>query len=494
MSWYSDYSFGSASWASPSQIRRAGLYKSRGVFIGICPYTGKYLHIDSDAPITLFGGSGSGKGATLLLYNMFYPGSIFSLDPKGENGAISIDYHRLSGKDFWSINPSGLHKQSPWNLPQHKVNPFDILDPESPHLISDCQRISHMLIFSGKDKDFFPLRARQWMQFLLLAYVLSCKSLKKITLTGFIESINLIESDYKTWKSLAESVYSKLRNSDINRTVREIIERKESAYKEFSGVISTIVSDLNFMADTNLKTLFSGSDFSLSALSQTNPPAVINVAFPAENQIIHKNAMRLIMGIAILWQYRNHNTKPLFMLDEGAQLGYMEEIELSYTYGRNFYKTFGVFQDIGQLQHHYGSDGAQTIIGSSQTKIFIGVREPNTGKYVSEMLGNQTIMVENPTYSARARYERQRTLNNVILGGADPFQAGMELAHWNREIQHRDKMARPLMSPDEVINMPSDRSIVFISDKDVRPIPAIRKAYFLDKKIVRYFLPNPYFS
>ncbi len=489
MDFYSEHRHGSARWPTYQEVRRSGLLRNKGIFHGLCPFNGKTLTLDSDAPMTLIGGAGSGKGVSQILYNNFYHGSMLINDPKGEIGAMIGDHQKRMGKDFYCINPVGLHTGEPWRLPQHRVNPFDILTPTSRFLVSDCKRIAAMLIPIEGAKPFFPKRARQWLSFLLLAYVLTSE---EITLAGFYNLLNTIESNYEDFKTMAKGVYSTLGNADITRTMNEIIDKRMNAPEEYSGVMSTIYTDMDFMSDPDLKTLFSGADFSLDALSQTHKPAVIDIAFPAENLDIWRSALRLIIGVAIIYQYRNTHSKPLFLIDEAAQLGHFEELEKSYTYGRSFYKTYGVFQDIGQIAKHYGREGIQTFLGSSQTRTFIGTRDYETAKLISDMLGNQTIEVDNPIYQAHARHAQQLAVNNLVFNQADPFQTGLEMAHWQREKTHKDKMRRPLMTPDEILNMPEDESLIFLSGLNLNPIKAKRMPYYLNKNTRRFFMPNPY--
>lgn len=490
MDWYADHRHGSARWPTQFELANAPLHSRTGVFIGLCPFTGNYLTLNGDAPMILIGGAGSGKGATMLLYNNFYDGSMLINNPKGEVGAIIAPYQRAMGKEYYGLNPTGLHTKPPWNLPQHKVNPLDILKPTSRYLVSDCKRIADMLIPLRKEgKTFFPKRGRQWLSFLLLAYVLTSN---KATLSGFRQLLNMIEASHTEFISIATGLFSTLGNADIKRTCSEIIDKRKSAPEEYSGVMSTIYSDMDFMSDPDLQTLFSGADFSLDVLSQTNPAAVVDIAFPAENAGIWATAMRLIIGVAILYQYRNQASKPLFMIDEAAQLGHFEELEMSYTYGRSFYRTYAVFQDIGQIKSNYGYEGIQTFLGSSQARMFIGTRDYETAKLQSDMLGDQTIEVENLIYDARAKHAQQMAMNNLIFNNADPFQAGMELSHWQKERSHKDKMRRPLMTPDEILNMPEDESLVFLSGINLRPFKGKRRPYFQNPQIAPFFLPNPY--
>lgn len=492
MNFYSDNRHGSASWPTAREIKRAGLHGkkgSKGIFLSLCPYTGKWLMLDSDSPLVLVGGAGSGKGTSILLYSNFYQGSMMINDPKGEIGAMIKNHKIAMGNEFYCINPTGIHTRSPWNLPQHKVNPFDILKADSPYLVSDCKRIAVMLIPAEGAKSFFPKRARQWLSNLLLAYALTCDN---PNLSDFMQLLNMIEASHADFKALAIGLYATLGNDDITRTMKEIIDKKTSAPEEYSGVLSTIYSEMDFMADPQLQNLFSGADFSLDVLSQTNPAAVVDIAFPAENLTIHKSALRLIIGVAMLYQYRNTTSRPLFLIDEIAALGNFEEMLTAYSYGRSFFRTFSAWQGLGQMSSLYGEDGIQSFLGSSQAQIFIGVRDLKTAKYCSEMLGNQTIEIQNPIYEARARHSRQAAINKLMFQGGDPSQIGLELGHWSKELDHRDKIQRPLLTPSEILNMPEDKSLVFVSGLNISAILASRQPYFKNRKIRKYFSPNPY--
>lgn len=490
MQWYSDHRHGSARWADRASLSAAGLYARRGVFLGLCPFTGQPLTLESDAPLTLIGGSGSGKGATILLYNNFFYGAMLVHDPKAEIGAMIAPHQRAMGKDFYCINPCGLHMAAPWHLPQHQLNPFDILGPDSPSLVSDCKRIAAMFHeIDPAGKSFFPQRARQWAENLLRAFVLT---FEQPTLPAYVGLVNMIESDFEAFKELAEGPFTELNIQDITRTCREIVTKRKSAPEEWSGVVSTIIKDMSFMSDPQLQRLFGGADFSLSVLTRTEKPCVVDIAFPAENLAIWSKALRLIIGVAMLYQQRAPGARPLFLIDEAAQLGHFEELERSYTYGRSFYRTMAVFQDIGQIEKHYGKPGVQTFLGSSQARIFIGVRDLDTARLCSDMLGSQTLAVENPVYTARARLAVRNAAASLFFAAADPFQVAMEMSHHAREMRHRDKIGVALLTPDQVLTLPENRALVFLSGLDVRPVMAGRIPYFQNPHAAGAFLPNPY--
>lgn len=62
------YRLGSARWATSNEMRRAGLFKKSGIFIGF--HGKKQVYSDGDAPMIVIAGAGSGKMACFMAYNL----------------------------------------------------------------------------------------------------------------------------------------------------------------------------------------------------------------------------------------------------------------------------------------------------------------------------------------------------------------------------------------------------------------------------------------
>jgi len=181
------------------------------------------------------------------------------------------------------------------------------------------------------------------------------------------------------------------------------------------------------------------------------------------------------------------------MLDELATLGRFEMVERLYSFGRGGgNRVFGVFQSVGQINKNYGPQGEQIFLSSSQARLFKGCRDLETAHVLASMCGSQTLEVISPRYQAQARLMRGRIARSVMLGGADPFQAGMELAHWKRELEHREKIQRPLLQPAEALSLPDNRMIAFISGKNCPPVAAQTTPYYKRRDLISYFMPHPH--
>ena len=85
-----DCRYGSASWASEADLRRAGMFDGRGDRIGY--FNGKSLTLETDAPRITIAGAGSGKARDLLVEAIAFNACKrnFILDPRGELYATTI--------------------------------------------------------------------------------------------------------------------------------------------------------------------------------------------------------------------------------------------------------------------------------------------------------------------------------------------------------------------------------------------------------------------
>ena len=176
---YEDHRFGSAAWPGETDIDRAGLFAHKGAQIGY--FGGSALRLESDAPLITFGGAGSGKLRDLLAYNVCgcrnakgiwtAPPRMLINDPRGELAAISIHNAIRFGKAAWCINPYGVH-----GLPQHRVNPWDVIRKDSPTFHADVKLVVADLIPLSKSSEgeYFPLRAREWSEALIKTYIWNC--------------------------------------------------------------------------------------------------------------------------------------------------------------------------------------------------------------------------------------------------------------------------------------------------------------------------------
>ena len=116
------------------------------------------MRLVTDAPRLSVAGAGAGKMRDLLSMAVAEAAGErnFILDPRAEIASVTMLNFATAGAYLYCWNPTGLH-----NLPQHAMQPLDILKLESPSFHADCKFILQSLIpvsgsASGK---YFELRA-----------------------------------------------------------------------------------------------------------------------------------------------------------------------------------------------------------------------------------------------------------------------------------------------------------------------------------------------
>ena len=489
-----EFRFGSADWATGADVACAGLYDEPGPVLG---YVGsRPVMLDGDAPMITIGGAGSGKLRDLLAYSLcgvrlddavrpgwYAPPRMFINDPRGELAAISIGNQVRFGKVAYCINPFGLH-----GLPRHRLNPWDVIRPDSPTFHADVTLLVNDLIpLSGSSNaEYFELRARQWCESLVQDHA---RTFGTVTLPALYEMVNAIE-DPDGWAVL-EARMLRSDSSDVRRTAHEIRSKREDAAKEYSAIVGEMVKYLGFLGDPAIRETLSGSDFSLEVLCERD--CNVYTMIPAEYAAQLAPMLRAIIGAAMLYKQR-HPAAPriLFLIDEAATLGRFESLLRGYTYGRGMgIRVWSIWQDVGQISRNFGRDALPGFLGSSQLRQFFGVRDLDTARMVSAMLGTQTLEYDPELEQARARMAQTRTIER-LLGGDDPFDAGLEYAYQHQAAEHRIKQARPLLAPDEVLNLPDDQQILFISGRGLPPVLAEKYPYFTVPETAGGYLPNPY--
>jgi type IV secretion system protein VirD4 len=481
-----EYRFGSAAWASAEDVKRAGLFAPRGPQIGFIDRAP--LHLDSDAPMITIGGAGSGKCRDILAYVLcqLHVERLFVLDPRGELGAISIHNFAAKGINAYFWNPAGIA-----GLPQHRCNPLDILRADNPRFHADCRMIAESLVpfSSGGSSKYFEQRARDWID-ALLKHIVTRQSVAD--LSALYRLINIIEGDTQAWAAQLEAMLES-RFDSVRRTAGEMLSKQNDAPKEFGAIIGTIYAQLGFLDDPALLASLENPDLSLGDLCHPRQAASIFLNVPMEYISIWSPLLRCFFTSAMLYKSRAPDAPRLTMIiDEAGQMGNFEALLRAFTYGRGAgVRAWAVFQDVGQIARNFGAPAVQSFLGSAQCRQFFGVRDYETAELISKMIGMETLEYVDPLQRERAKHGKWQALFGTLMGH-DPISAARDYKRFKAESEHRAKQTRRLVTPEEILSLPEDRQILFISGLNLRPLLAEKYPYFTRPEMAGKYLPNPY--
>jgi type IV secretion system protein VirD4 len=137
-----------------------------------------------------------------------------------------------------------------------------------------------------------------------------------------------------------------------------------------------------------------------------------------------------------------------FVLDEAATLGHMDAIDDAV----DKYRGYGVrlqfyYQSVGQVRKCFPDGQEQTLL-SNVSQIFFGVNDKDTAQYVSDRLGEETIIVTSGgTSSGTTRQE--------------PMVGQSTISHSTQRSDNWAQQARRLLKPEEVAALSSRIAITF---------------------------------
>ena len=454
--------YGSAKWLLLWEASGGRLFRHRGLLVGdwtpLLPvYGGQDGHALTVAP------TGRGKGTCAIIPNLLRQRFIFLIDPGGENTAVAINGWRESGYDVQVLNPWGMHKQAPWQLPAHRFNPLVILDPKSTDFASDASLMAEMLITRGRNDGgssaYFKDEAQSGIRAMLM-HMVTTEHASRCHL-GTLR--DWIMRGGAQWDALiAAMIRNKASDGLISREAEQLHRRKEQAPEEFSAIVSTMKQDTNFLDDPVMRKALSGNDADFSVLKGSEgllglpvKGAVISVVIPLQYLRTHAAYARLAIAVA-LWRMQRPpvaRERVLFVLDEFPALGRMDRIASGLAELRK-YKVWlwPIIQDLSQLKTLYDKSWA-TFLSNASVKQWFGTADLETADYMSACCGDATVLAQNP-------------------GGSWSYTR------------------RRLVTPDEVQFLPVNRQIVMIGN--LRPANIRLTPYWERPEFAGRFNPNPY--
>lgn len=282
---------------------------------------------------------------------------------------------------------------------------------------------------------------------------------------------------------------------EIRAVVYEILTMQGDDGRAYGIIMADLNTALMFLDDPAIRaTLSDDPDLDLEDFVGGARDNDLFFIVPPELMGVWSPFIRLVMSSLMIIKRRNPQSKQInFYIDEAGQLKTADFLALAMTFGRGAgIKTISVFQDIGQIEKNFGREGLTTFIGSAQVRQLIGTRDPMTARILSEMLGNATIEYVDEVRKERAMQSARKAVFSAMMSGDDPFSAMLEARQLRAQTEVGERMARPLASLDEILNMGEGEQLLFISGVNCPAIKAQRRPYWQLREAAGHFMPNPY--
>ncbi|MGR4863197.1 conjugal transfer protein TraG [Caulobacter sp. LARHSG274] len=442
--------YGSARWANLDDVKIAGLLGDDGVMLG--RIGDHYLRHDGPEHVLCFAPTRSGKGVGLVVPSLLvWPGSAVIHDIKGENWQLTAGARAKFGH---------VLRFDPTDADSSAYNPLLEVRRGSSE-VRDVQNIADILV----DPEGALERRSHWEKTShsllvgVILHVLYAEADK--TLAGVANFLadpsRPIETTLRammTTRHLGNSVHPVVASA-----ARELLNKSDN---ERSGVLSTAMSFLGLYRDPVVAAVTSRCDWRIADLVESDAPVSLYLVVPPSDISRTKPLIRLVLnqiGRRLTEGLEASRTRRplLLMLDEFPALGRLDFFEAALAFMAGYrIKAFLIAQSLNQIERAYGAN--HSILDNCHVRVAFATNDERTARRISDTLGTATEM---------------RSMANY---------AGHRLAPWLGHLMvSRQETARPLLTPGEVMQLPSHEAVVLVAGAP--PIRATKIRYYADPRL-----------
>lgn len=460
--------FGAAEFFNGETCQEQELVSGAGIPLGF--YSSTPLHYQGERHLVTVAPTRTGKGTTAQIPTLLeHDASLFMIDPKGENAAIAARYRRdVMGHEVFILNPFGVMASTFAALgfeASARFNPLATFDPTSETFLAEVAALGEALIVTeGKDPHWSD-SARDLIAARML-WACAYGEPEDATLPAVRDFLSASPEAF----GLAIATMAECDDPIIKNKAMRFIK----ARPELDSIISTAQTQTAFLDDPCLRESLSGNDFRFLDLKRRK--MTVFLILPAKLIPVYFRWFRLLVVSALneLLSTPEKGDKPvLLMLDEFASLGHLSSVEnamgLAAGYGVQLWP---FVQDIHQLEDIYGKRW-KSFLANAGIQQYFTPNDMDTAEFISKRAGNYTHKVRN------------ESVNEISRGQAQHGFTGRNYSY--------HEIARPLLDPLEVLDLPASVGIIFMAGC-MKTLRYDRFDYRKNEKYAGRWDANPYFT
>lgn len=395
---------------------------------------GSLISDDSDAGLVTIAGTGTGKGVSQVIPTaLTYPGSMIIVDIKGEIAAVTARARREMGQEVIMLDPFGAESDA--------FNPMELIDPASTDAFDQCKRLARMMNFGRHETDPFWDDTSEMIIAGTLLFLATHIKRKDRT-------ISLLHRMWGVADHLDEMLAC-MKSCDLHQGAMAAAARTyiDAPDKTAGSILTTVRSHIGFLSSQRAQKSLGGG-WGLLGRIREGRPMTIYLRVPPHMISSHGKLLRIWLG-TILMTVAERRVRPaipdLFLVDEAANLGYLDELLTAASLLRGYgLRTWTFWQSLGQVEGIYGSRAAEIIDNAGTLSIF-GAANASSARRIEELTGygGQTLGMPRteqilcrqgcePIRSERINYLRDPAYRGRF--DANPFHPGAQLTRRGLEV------------------------------------------------------------
>ncbi len=495
--------FGTAAWANTSDLDRAGMLSAKkGLILGRVPddggwplgkgarallnrrlvaadacraffdalnrrkrKQGRLVRLPQAVHTMVVAPTRVGKGVSVVIpFLQTCQESLVAIDPKGELTSLTSAARCRMGYKVVILDPYKAVTQRPDTL-----NPLDFIHKDDPLALDQCRALAEALVIrTGEEKEpHWADSAEAVIRAIIATVVMYGQSDQG---TRSLQAVRDILSSSQKWE-----ISKKLMCQHGGMLARWGGELEHFRGDELSSVLTTSNRFLGWLDTLPIAESTRRSSFDPAGLRRGKMS--VYLVLPVEHMRTQSPLLRMWIGSmfqAVVRGGLGERNKVHFVLDEAAALGHMQQLDDAV----DKYAGYGVrlqfyYQSLGQLKKCWPSDQGQTLL-SNTTKIFFGTNDIQTAQFVSQSLGNETIIVD-----SGGTNEGTSRQHSTSTGGS--YSTSTSTSHSRGSSSNWQQQTRELLKPDELLNL-SPRTAIILTP-GVRPIWTSLLRYYEEKNL-----------
>ena len=452
--WYAltpSQKYGSARWASEKDLKRGGMFKTNGLFLGTSAKSGKPIFFSGETHGLTLSPAGGGKTVNFFIPALLHNGMPMIVpDLKGTLACITKRAREKRHKNkVYCVNPARLYENKLGKPARY--NPLQILvdsleGGNQEDLITDAQSIALQLLTEppqSGENSFFRNGGRMIIVFCILHLVFH----KKETPPNLSDVLRLIRNEALLKEALFLSSTSDSIKGDLADIANDLLAKVEQNDKrQWESFREGAVQALSaFSASGWLAESTSACDFRFADLKKKKA-TVFLIADPTRMSV-YAPWLGLLGWCALTELTRCQSRKQvLFLFDEAANFK-IQGLTAKLTELRGYgCRVWFALQSLDAFAKTYSKDDLEILLEQCECQQLFAIQSHKTALLVSKTLGDTTVKGDN------------YNLGHIIH---DPVNLSV------------GEHARPLLTPDEVRQFPD--SIILMRGHP--PIHALKAGY-----------------
>lgn len=343
--------------------------------------------------VMVVGGSGSGKTRFYAKPNVMQANTSFVvLDPKGEILRDTGNLLKANGYEIKVLDLINMHLS-------HCYNPFAYLKDDKDVLKLVTNLIRNTTPKGSNTNDPFWERSETALLEALILYLLYEAPKEEQNFPMVMEMIAAAEvrEDDETYQSPLDELFERLEMREPEHlAVKQYNIFKLAAGKTAKSILIGLGVRLEKFNLTTLAGITTVDEMELSSIGEKKTAlfAVIPDNDSSFNFIVGMLYTQLFQSLMYLADYKYGGRLPVhvhFVMDEFANVALPDEFDklLSTMRSREISVSI-ILQNLAQLKALF-KDTWESIVGNCDELLYLGGNEQSTHKYVSELLGKETI-------------------------------------------------------------------------------------------------------